>query len=395
MDDTPQASTNNAKRRPGGLGTLVSIVLVVIAVGLVAAIAMFPSASEEVAESTPTPVNVEVWPIEPVERLEDGFQLTGVVEPEAVVQVAAEVSGRIEHIARRKNETRWRGQMLRADIPLEEGQPVEAGNPLVYLNDELLRARYERAKAQFEYDQSEYERILRLYESGTTSQTELDDARTRRDVSKALLDEAERELERTTIVAPISGILNDLPMEIGEYATPGQPVAEIVNIDRVKVTVDVPERDVYYINLGDSAQIFTPAPDEPHLVGEITYISELADERSRTSRVEIVVGNPQHRLRSGQIVRARLTRRVLENVIMIPLGSVIPLEEGRVVYVVSDESTAERREVTLGLLKGRSVQVLSGLVVGERLIVVGHRYVGPGQLVKVVETHASRPFERP
>ncbi len=130
--------------------------------------------------------------------------------------------------------------------------------------------------------------------------------------------------------------------------------------------------------------ILAAAPDERHLTGQITYISALADQGTRTTRIEVLVDNHEHRLRSGQIVRARLTRRVLRDALLIPLAAVIPLEKGYSVYVVRD-GQAELRQVELGLLKGRDVQVLSGLAPGDELIVSGHRYVGPGQKVKVVE----------
>ncbi|UCG16490.1 MAG: efflux RND transporter periplasmic adaptor subunit, partial [Phycisphaerales bacterium] len=205
-----------------------------------------------------------------------------------------------------------------------------------------------------------------------------------------------------TVVAPISGVLNRMPMEVGEYAVPGDCVAEIVDMDPAKVIENVPERDVHYLKVGDPAEIFVHAPDETRLAGVIAYISELADESTRTTRLEITVENPDRLLRCGQIVRARLTRRVLEDVIMIPLDAVIPLEDGKAVYVVvaadqppnepGSEGTepplaehAERRDVEIGFLKGRNVRILSGLEVGDRLIVAGHRYVGPGQPVAVME----------
>ena len=173
-------------------------------------------------------------------------------------------------------------------------------------------------------------------------------------------------------------------MEVGEYVSPGDPVAEIVNIDEVKVVVDVPERDVQYLEVGQTVDVLLRNPVETTTAGKITYISELADAGTRTTRLEIMVDNRDHALRSGQIVRARLTRRVLEDVIMIPLGAVIPLENGKVVYLVRD-GCAERREIELGFIKGRSVRVLRGLEDGEQLIIVGQRYVGPGHPVAVVE----------
>jgi membrane fusion protein (multidrug efflux system) len=82
-------------------------------------------------------------------------------------------------------------------------------------------------------------------------------------------------------------------------------------------------------------------------------------------------------------VQARLTRQVLQDVIMIPLLAVIPMEEGKSVYVV-ESSKAERREVKLGVIKGDRIQVTSGLQPGDQLIVAGHRFVAPGQNVNVV-----------
>ena len=85
------------------------------------------------------------------------------------------------------------------------------------------------------------------------------------------------------------------------------------------------------------------------------------------------------------IVRAQISRRTIRNAIMIPLSSIIPLEEGRSVYVIS-ENRAERRDVELGIIRGTQAQVVSGLQVGDILVVAGHRQIGPGQLVNVVKS---------
>lgn len=366
-------------------------VLLLIALSAVGVIAWMPVEQKPLRPAEVLPVNVKIWCVEPLATLADSFDVTAVVEPDAIINVAAEVAGRIERLATRETAIEWRGQRIEAGSALEEGQPIEAGQPIAYLNQELLQARRERARAQFEYDEREVLRIQDLYERGSTSRTELDDARTRREISRAMLDEATRELERTTIQAPVSGILNRLPMELGEFAAPGDVVAEIVVMNPMQVVVEVPERDVNYLHLGDRVEVHLRVSDNGHRTGEITYMSEVADPETRTTRVEVRVENSDYRLRSGQIVRVRMTRRILQNVLMIPLEAVIPLEEGRVVYVVDDADRAERRRVELGLIKGRSVRVLEGLTAGDRLIVVGHRYVGPGQPVSVIEQVALNP----
>ncbi|MCC6793285.1 MAG: efflux RND transporter periplasmic adaptor subunit [Thermomicrobiales bacterium] len=339
-------------------------------------------------------MNVTVQTIEPVAELPDTFELTGVVQPRAIVRVAAEVTGRIESYGKRAAAARGPGGSFGEGSPIDEGQPVTAGDPLILLNRDLLQARHDRAAAQYENDEQEYQRILRLYERSSAPPTEMRQARTRRDVSKAELDEAARSLERATIVAPMSGLLNDLPMEPGEYASPGDVVAEIVDIDTVKVLVDVPERDIGYLRVGQSAEVLPLSTEAASVEGKITYINALANDSTRTTRIEVTVQNRRddaaadgshgdYHLRSGQIVKVRLTRRMLKDAIMVPLASVIPLEEGKEVYVV-ENGKAERRPVELGFIRGRSIQVRSGLKQADQLIVAGHRLVSPGQPVNVV-----------
>jgi membrane fusion protein (multidrug efflux system) len=122
---------------------------------------------------------------------------------------------------------------------------------------------------------------------------------------------------------------------------------------------------------------------EKLLAGTTTFVSELADQQTRSTRMEITVENKQGLLRSGQIVRAHLTRRVLKDAIMIPLLAVIPMENSKAVYVVNS-SKAQRREVKLDIIKGDRIQVTHGLKPGDLLIIAGHRFVAPGQRVNVV-----------
>jgi hypothetical protein len=97
----------------------------------------------------------------------------------------------------------------------------------------------------------------------------------------------------------------------------------------------------------------------------------------------MVVPNGDGELKSGQIVTVHMERRTIPDAILIPLGAVISLEIGYRVFVV-ENGQAQPRDVKLGVLKGRDVQIVSGLSAGDDVIVRGHYYVGPGQKVKVV-----------
>jgi membrane fusion protein (multidrug efflux system) len=247
-----------------------------------------------------------------------------------------------------------------------------------------LRPQFESAKAQVEYNQIEHERMANLVKDDATARRDLDNATTQLAISRAQFEEIRARLDRTRIVAPTAGVLNDLLVEEGEYVDPGNPVAEVVETDPVKVAVEVPERDIAFFSVGDEAEVFVNTKGvETRWAGKITFISELADPQTRSTRMEVLLENKERLLRSGQIVRVRLTRQILKDAILIPLLSVIPMEEGMAVYV-ADSTQAERREVKLGTIKGDRVQVTAGLQPGNQLIVAGHRFVAPGQKVNIV-----------
>jgi len=344
----------------------IKAVIILASIAMVAAVMKMPTRKRDAPATEAPPVNVTVETIVAEPQLADTFELPAVVEPNRVIRVSAEVAGRVEQIGP------------------EKGKAVRAGDLLIQLNADLLQPQFEIAKAQVEYDQIEHERMANLVKEDATARRDLDNATTQLAISKARLEEIRARLDRTRILAPTGGVLNNLLVEEGEYIDSGKPVAEVVETDTVKVVVEVPERDIAFFAVGDKADIFANTKgQERSLAGRINFISELADPQTRSTRMEITLENKERFVRSGQIVRARLTRRILKDAVLIPLLAVIPMEDGMAVYVVNS-AQAQRRQVEIGMIKGDRVQVTAGLEPGERLIVAGHRFVAPGQNVNVV-----------
>lgn len=344
----------------------IKAVILLIAVAMLTAIAKMPATKREAPPTEAPPVNVTVETVVSQPELADTFDLPAAIEPNRVIKVAAEVGGRIEQIGPVKGET------------------VRKGDLLIQINADLLQPQFDSAKAQVEYNQIEHERMANLVKDDATARRDLDNATTQLAISKAQLEEIRARLDRTRIVAPTAGVLNDLLIEEGEYIDPGKPVAEVVETDPVKVAVEVPERDIAFFSVGDEAEVFVNIKGvETQRAGKIAFISELANPQTRSTRMEILLDNKERLLHSGQIVRVHLTRRILKDVILIPLLAVIPMEDSMAVYIVSS-SQAERREVKLGIIRGDHVQVTSGLQPGDPLIIAGHRFVAPGQKVNIV-----------
>ena len=388
-----------------------------LVVGAAAAVgviwAALPAKDETAAPKDRPPVNVHVEVVEAAKDVPDTFALAGSVEPYLTVKVAAEVSGRVEAYAGRSDpptetgEPAWATNPGKRGQPIEEGDRIEAGHPILYLNTDLLKAAHDQTKAQLEYDQRELAAIRKLLAKEVAADLEVEQKQTQVSLAEARLSQAEAQLKRAAIHAPAGGVLNRSWVEEGEYVQPGAPVAEIVQTHRVKVVVDVPERDIGFLNVGDRHRIFDKLAGNLNRDGEITYISELADPGTRTTRIEMTVDNREGRLRSGQIVRVQLTRRVLPAAILIPLDAVIPREtdhpdadtgaapEGKyTVYVVENGQAVPREvEIDLRFVRGRRIRVESGLHDGDRLIVKGHRLCGPGQKVKEMPPEAAAAGE--
>jgi len=360
----------------------------------------------------PPLVNVEVQVVQPLPRLLDTFEVPAVVEANRVVTVSAEVAGRIEKINCKEGEVCRAWRQNGNGSPLAELKPPP---PLIELNTELLQAELDRAAATSELAVDDYNRIAKLAAQGGTTKQTLAKFRAAMRSAKAEADLAHARLRRARIYAPIPGVLNDLLVEDGEYVQIGTRIAEIVDIDTVKVAAPVPELDVPFLKVGDAAVVVaTLRGERQELPSTITYISETADTGTRATRIELTLDNRKRLLRSGQIVRVRLTRRVLTDVVMVPLSAVIPMETTNAAYVVEWEKVKVRRngepkqlrrqvarrrdvKVDTGLIKasgpledggdpgGREqrIRVVSGLGAGDRLIVAGHQLVAPGQPVRV------------
>jgi membrane fusion protein (multidrug efflux system) len=338
----------------------------IVPIAIIVVIMVLPGRNRVAPPTKAPPVNVSVEEITPQPQVIDSFDLPAVVEPNRVVRISAEVAGGIEN------------------LPLKKGSQVHPGDLLIRLNDDLLLPEFEGAQAQLNRDKIEYERMQNLVKENVSTQRDLDNATSQLALSKARLAEISARLARTKIVSPCSGLLNDLPVEEGEYVQVGNLLAELVDTDTVKVVVDVPERDIPHFAVGQKADVFAAVKgEEKQLPGTISFISKLSDIRTRSTRMEIRIDNKEGLLISGQIVRVRLTRQVLKDAIFIPLQAVIPMEEGKAVYVVND-ANAHRRDVELGIIKCDKVQILKGLAAGDKLIIAGHRFISPGQNVQVI-----------
>lgn len=314
-------------------------------------------------------INVEVRTVEPSEFTEV-IRLTGTVQANQDVVVSAEESGVIRQLF------------------AEKGRAVSAGQPIAKVDDRILRSQVEQARAEASLATEIWERRRRLWEEDRVgSELAYLEARSTAEQARANLETLEQRLERTTVRAPISGILDDRMVEVGTMVSSGTPVARIVDLTPVKVRGGVPERYAVDVEVGSSATATFDVLGGQSYEGEISFVGAAVDRASRTFPVELVIPNPGRAVKPEMVANVTLVRRGLDAALVVPQEALVRVEDGFQVFVVEerdDELVAVARPVTVGPSQRNRTVVESGLEEGDRLIVVGQHQVAAGDRVRIV-----------
>jgi len=307
------------------------------------------------------PVSVTV--VEPV-AIRDVVFLPGETEAYEDVKVAANTSGRVEWIGPR------------------EGQSVKKGDLLAKIDVSALKASLEHAQAAYELADDLYQRRRRLYDNKIIAKEELDQSETQLKLAAADLEQIKVRYNHGFPKSPVTGIVNQLYLEVGEYAEAGKPIANIVNIDRIKINVQVPELDVRYIAKGQTTPIRIDAFAEHMFTGIVDFVAFKADPATKTFLVRSIIENPAHDIRPGMIGRAAFVRRTVPDALTAPLFAIVDKGGERIVFIEKN-GVAQSRIISIGVIEGDRVQITRGLNVGDHLIVRGHTEVEDGMRVLV------------
>lgn len=299
-------------------------------------------------------------------QMEDMISLPGQVEPFEDLWVKAEVTG----------------QALQ--IFVKEGQYVKKGQVLVQLDNRDYRSRLARIEANYKLAKVDHDRIESLAKRKITAMSKLDEAVARLDELKAQHREAKLALGRTRITAPISGRLNELKAKEGDLCSMGTEVAHILQIEEVKVMVGVPESDVAAVLDLDGADVVIEALDNRRVYGKKVFLSRQPRTLARLYDLELLVPNTDGKLLPGMFARVELVKKVFPEALAIPLYAVITQNKEQFVYV-DNGGRAEKRRVQLGILSGWEVQVTSGVKPGDRVVVVGHRFLDQDQPLEIIK----------
>ncbi len=343
------------------------VALAVVLAGLVGAKKERLEAAKRASRAEqPVRVNAVVLALQPV-PMEEVLNLPGTVEPWIRLELLAKVSGAIN------------------EVQVREGDAVTAGQVLARIETDDYRVALDAARAAHDLAKAEYERGRVMRQTNVISVAGLESLAARQQTAAAELERARLQLDRCTITAPMDGVVKRLDAKIGFYLNVGDPLAELLQIDRVKAVVGIPESDVDAVRRLEQVELTIQALADHRLTGRVHHLAPAPDSGAFLFRLELAVDNPAHRILPGMFFRCRIVKQRFPQALAVPIYAVISRGEEQFVMVAEGE-IARKRPVRLGIVEGWRVQIVEGLKAGDRVLVEGHREVEENQPITVIRT---------
>ena len=310
------------------------------------------------------PVSVETAEVQTTE-LESSVKAVGTLLAEASATLRSEVPGQI------------------LVVHFKEGQRLAKGAKLYSLEATVLEAEVNEARANVERSDAAFQRAQELHAKQLISTTEYDAARANYNVDVARLLSSRAKLSKTVIRAPFDGFVGLRRINVGDYATAGQELVDVVQLDPLRVDFSVPEILLPKVKPGQLIEVTVDAYPDEVFAGNITAVAPKSDVQGHNLEVRASLPNGELKLRPGLFVSVKVSLGVKPDAIIIPEQAIWPIGQNKTVYIVVD-GKAERRVVRLGERRPGEVEVVSGLEVGEVIVTAGQMKLHDGAAVQSV-----------
>ncbi len=315
------------------------------------------------------PINAVTLTLSPT-TIRDRINLPGSIEPWTRLLLMSKLGGTI------------------TDVLVQAGDRVQKGDVLAHIESKDYEIALSRAEAAYKLAKSEYERDKSIYDKGVIPASALDTNKTNMQTARADYENAKLLYSRTTVTSPMDGVIRRMDAKIGLQLSVGDPIAEILEIDRLKGVIGIPESDVLAVKKLEMVEITIQALNNKKISAKVHFLSPSPETTARLYNLELEINNKEGNIFSGMFIRADIVKEVYENSLAVPFYSVISRNDEQFVYI-EENGIARKKHVRLGIMEKWMVQITDGLHPGDKLLVEGHRDVEDNQPVKIVQTISS------
>jgi len=293
-------------------------------------------------------------------QVEQTYELTATVQPDAKNSIAPSAPGRIRNIL------------------VEVGQHVSKGQKLVQMDV----ANLSNLETQIENVKRIYKRTQELFNVGGASQQDLDNAKLQLDVAQTNLKNL---TENTFLLSPINGVVTARNYDNGDMYSGQMPVLTIMNINPVKLLINVSESYYAQVKVGMNVKVGFDVFGNQNFQGKVNLIYPTIDDRTRTFAVEVKLNNNNNKIRPGMFARVTLEFGKVKHLVVLDKSIMKQAGSGdKYVYVYHD-GKVQYKHVEIGRRVDADYEILSGLTVGEQVVVAGQAKLVDGAEVKVIK----------
>lgn len=226
---------------------------------------------------------------------------------------------------------------------------------------DIPRAQYDQQRSQRDQLREQYQLAIHRAEQDYAA---VANGKAAVDAAQSQVGLAKRNLEYAIVIAPISGVVSERNINLGEYVSPQQKVATIVNLNPVRVRIDIPEQAIPRVRVGEGVSVRVSAYPDRNFAGHIARVSPNVSAQSRTLTVEAEVQNPNGELKPGQFATVRVLMPESEPAVLVPQRALRQVSGATYVFVIKN-GRAEQRLVQTGQIEGDLIEINSGIAADE------------------------------
>ena len=314
----------------------------------------------------PTGALVQLEPVA-YETVRYTLELNGDILPNQQATIFSKVAGTLERIY------------------VDMGDRAEEGQMLALIDTTELAQQFQQASATYQNAMLTYKRMKELSEQNLVSRQDLDNSEAAMKVAKANNDGAKTRLGYAHITAPFSGHVTKRFLDAGASVTANNvTLFTLMDLEAMKVIVNVQEKDVPTITIGREAAVTVDAYPGREFRGRIARFSNALDLATRTMAIEVDIPNKDHLLKPGMFATVVILVDEHPNAATVPTQCLLRDDHGSFLFTVQD-GTAKRRNVTIGIEQKARTEVLSGLQGVDSIVTTGQQFLKDGAPVTIVK----------
>lgn len=278
------------------------------------------------------------------------------------------------------------------EVLVEEGDDVEKGQILARLDGDRLRLELSESQARLRKLESDFQRNKELQERGLISEGDFEKLQYDLEALRASYNLASLELDYTKIRAPISGVVSERYIKVGNTIKVGDPIYRVTSYDPLVAYLHVPEREYGHLSAGQPVAIDIDAIPGERILTSVTRVSSVVDPDTGTFKITIEISDGERRIKPGMFARMSIVYDQHENALQVPRSAIVEEMNTSSVFVV-DENIAVRKPVQTGFSGKGMVEIIGGIDDSDRIITTGQVGLKDGASVSVINAPADAPEE--